>query len=190
MWKDWTEKFEIINVPGYGGSGEEHWQTFWEMANPAIKRVEQADWDHPEKETWVKQLADVVKQNASKPVILMAHSLGCGMVVHAVAEGFLDNVVAVFLVALPDMERADFPKDIIGFSPVPRLKLPFPSTMIASETDPYITIEKIEEWANILGSEFINLGDRDHIGSAAQLGYWEEGMELFDQFMKKLELGK
>jgi hypothetical protein len=28
----------ILILPGIGGSGEEHWQTYWEKAQPSMRR--------------------------------------------------------------------------------------------------------------------------------------------------------
>jgi len=179
--------FSLLNVPGLGGSGPEHWQTFWEAATPGIGRVEQADWDHPAKDAWVARLTESVSR-APRPVVLVAHSLGCGTVVHAASMGLLGRVAGAFLVAMPDMEREDFPPQCVGYSPVPRIRLPFPSLMVGSRNDPYIGIDASREWAEILGSGFVDVGNRHHIGSAAGLGDWREGRALFDRFVSGLSV--
>ena len=88
---------------------------------------------------------------------------------------------------MPDVARADFPKECIGFNPLPKLKLPFPSLTIASENDPYISSAALKIWADVLGSQFISVGEREHIGTAAKLKYWEEGQGLFEGFVKWLK---
>ena len=180
-------RFNYINVPGLGGSGEHHWQTFWEEAYPSIHRVEQADWDHPVCSTWVNKLQITVEQHSSKPVVLIAHSLGCCTAVHAVAQHKLKGIAGAFLVAMPDVTQPDFPKECIGFNPLPEIILPFPSLVIASENDPYITAPKLKVWADTFGSAFISVGEREHIGTAAKLEYWEEGQVLFEKFLKELK---
>lgn len=181
-----NERYTYINVPGLGGSGEHHWQTFWEKAYPEIGRVEQEDWDHPVCTIWVDQLCKTITDSGSKPVVLIGHSLGCATIVHAAAQHKLNGVAAAFLVAMPDVERADFPKECIGFSPMPQLKLPFPSVMIASENDPYISSAELKKWTGVLGGDFISVGEREHIGTAAKLEYWEEGQGLFEDFVGSL----
>ncbi|MEK7392949.1 MAG: alpha/beta fold hydrolase [Fibrobacterota bacterium] len=119
-------RFSLLNVPGLGGSGALHWQTAWEDALPGLARVEQDDWDRPEKDAWVWRLTESVRA-APDPVVLIGHSLGCGTIVHAASMGALDKVAGAFLVAMPDMERLDFPPQCQGFAPVPRLRLPFPA---------------------------------------------------------------
>lgn len=177
--------YSLLNVPGLGGSGPQHWQSFWEDSMPGLRRTEQDDWENPLKEDWVGRLAQSV-ETCPKPVVLIAHSLGCGTVVHAAAQGRLGKVAGAFLVAMPDMERADFPSQCIGFSPVPRGRLPFPSLMVGSRNDPYIGIDDLRGWAGTLGAEFVDVGNRHHIGSAASLGDWSEGRILFDRFVTDL----
>ncbi|WP_245553813.1 RBBP9/YdeN family alpha/beta hydrolase [Cytophaga aurantiaca] len=179
-------RFNYINVPGLGGSGESHWQTYWEKAYPEIIRVEQKDWDHPVRSIWVDQLIETIAQSGGKPVVLIGHSLGCATIVHAAKANALQGVSGAFLVAMPDVERADFPKECIGFSPMPRIELPFTSVMIASENDPYISSAELKKWADILGADFISVGEREHIGTAAKLEYWEEGQGLFEEFLKRI----
>lgn len=182
----WNDKYTYINVPGLGGSGDLHWQTFWEKAHPEIVRVEQADWDNPVCDIWMEELQKTIKHAGDKPVILIGHSLGCATIVHAAAANKLQGIAGAFLVAMPDVERVDFPKECIGFNPMPRRALPFPSVMIASENDPYIASAELKKWADILKSEFISVGLREHISTAAKLEYWEEGQELFVDFLNKL----
>lgn len=184
---DISPQYRLINVPGYEGSGPEHWQTFWEHKFPNIERVQQQDWGNPDCFTWVNTLEYFILKDTSKPIILIGHSLGVCTILHAASQNKLQGVVGAFLVAMPDTERTDFPEAITGFSPLPKTELPFPSTMIASENDPYITIEKLEYWANSMGATFINIGQRGHIGTAAKLGFWDEGQLLFENFMKKNE---
>lgn len=179
-------RFNYINVPGLGGSGEHHWQTFWEQAYPEIHRVEQADWDHPVCSAWVDKLQITIEKLSDKPIVFIAHSLGCATLVHAAAQHKIKGIAGAFLVAMPDVARADFPKESIGFNPLPKIQLPFASITIASENDPYITALELKDWAEILGSAFVSVGERGHIGTAAQLEYWEEGQELLREFVKNL----
>src|SRR5215207_10832827 len=48
-------------LPGLYDSGPEHWQSYWERADPACRRVVQADWDTPRRADWVARLdAEIV----------------------------------------------------------------------------------------------------------------------------------
>lgn len=179
-------RFNYINVPGLGGSGESHWQTYWEKAYPEIIRVQQKDWDHPVCDVWVDQLVETIAKSGDKPIVLIGHSLGCAIIIHAAKTNRLKGIAGAFLVAMPDVERVDFPKECIGFTPLPRIELPFTALTIASENDPYISSAELKKWAEILGTDFISVGEREHIGTAAKLEYWEEGQRLFKVFLKKI----
>lgn len=74
-------------LPGYQNSGPEHWQTRWEAAEPdTFRRVQQADWDHPDQNDWIARVdAAVAEAAADGPVVLVAHSLGCVTVARWVA---------------------------------------------------------------------------------------------------------
>ena len=72
---------EFIIVPGIGGSGEAHWQTRWQQANPAMRRFSPADWHRPDLDDWIAAL-DLAIAAASAPPVLIAHSLGCLLVAH------------------------------------------------------------------------------------------------------------
>ena len=50
------------------------------------------------------------------------------------------------------------------------LKFPFPSIVISSEDDEYISIERAAFFANCWSSEFVNIGKRGHINSASNIG--------------------
>lgn len=180
-------RFNYINVPGLGGSGDSHWQTYWEKVSPEIIRVEQKDWDRPVCEIWVQELVNTVAGLANKPIVLIGHSLGCATILHAAKANKLNGIAGAFLVAMPDVEREDFPKECIGFTPMPRDTLPFPSLVVASENDPYISSAGLKIWADILKSDFISVGEREHIGTAAKLEYWEEGQELLKDFSLMLK---
>ncbi len=94
-------------------------------------------------------------------------------------------VKGTFLVSPPDVENSRRLSFIEGFSPIPTLKLPFKSIVIASTTDLYASIKRAKEFAQNWGSEFVNVGDKGHINATTNLGNWEEGQNLLDKFIRK-----
>jgi uncharacterized protein len=74
----------ILTVPGLGGSGPEHWQTWLERSLPGTGRVEQDDWDRPHRDKWLARLVGAVAE--APGAVLVAHSLGCILVAHAARE--------------------------------------------------------------------------------------------------------
>jgi uncharacterized protein len=65
----------VLVVPGWTSSGEGHWQTLWERSNPRWRRVEQSDWDRPDRSAWIDTLRAAVDASR-RPPVLVAHSLG------------------------------------------------------------------------------------------------------------------
>ncbi len=106
-----TSDCDILIVPGLGNSGPDHWQSRWERKLPTAQRVEQADWNAPDREGWVGTLCAAIAA-ARRPVVLVAHSLGCMTVALAAAELARNAVRGAFLVAPADVERPDMPATV------------------------------------------------------------------------------
>jgi uncharacterized protein len=177
-------EIKTLIVPGYTNSGPFHWQTLWESRHPAYVRVNQKDWDRPDVGDWTKQLNTHI-QDSDKPVLLIAHSLGCINVAHWSAK-YKGRILGAFLVAPPDVESPVCPAEIRGFAPVPMAELPFPSLVIASANDPYCTVKRAESFAYAWKSSFFNVGKKGHINTSSDLGVWEEGEALLNGFLTSL----
>lgn len=174
----------ILILPGLGCSGENHWQTQWERAHPSWKRVEQEEWNRPQAERWMEQLQSVLSES-NLPTILVAHSLACVLTARWAMQ-HTGPVAGAFLVAPSDVDAPGFPEGTSGFKPMPMHRLPFPTMLIASTNDFYASEQRSRAFAEAWGSELVVLGERDHIGEAADLGMWPEGMALFERFCSKL----
>ncbi|MET0339865.1 MAG: alpha/beta hydrolase [Polyangiales bacterium] len=173
----------ILIVPGLGGSGPEHWQTVWEARDLRCVRVQQDDWDQPERVAWCARLEAAVIA-AGGEVVLVAHSLGCLTVAHWAAAGSVHAVKAALLVAPPDAESTSCTVDVLrGFAPVPRARLPFPSTLVASRNDAYARIEHARDLAAAWGARFVDVGELGHINAASRLGDWPAGRALLDALL-------
>ncbi|BCH25532.1 alpha/beta hydrolase [Mesorhizobium sp. L-8-10] len=173
-------------VPGYTNSGPEHWQSRWESKLSTARRVVQAEWSKPVREDWTATLATAVNE-AERPVVLVAHSLGVPTAIHALPQ-FRKPVAGAFFVAPPDVANPKIrPKHLMSFGPYPREPLPFPSITIASRNDPYCALEIAEDVAAAWGSLFIDAGEAGHINSEAGYGPWPEGSMAFAQFLSRLQ---
>lgn len=163
-------------VPGLGNSGPSHWQTYWEQALPAV-RVEQDDWDDPDPAAWIARLDEAVA--ASGPdTVLIAHSLGCATVVHWAAKT-PRRIRAAMLVSTADVDSdAHTPPVCRRFAPMPMAPLPFPALVVASTDDPYVTVERSQEFAAAWGAQFAAVGAKGHLNSASALGSWPQGRGL------------
>lgn len=180
------DHFDILVLPGSHNSGPEHWQTHWEAAFPNMGRIRQDDWDAPVYAEWSLRLTEAVRA-CRRPVLFVAHSLGTVLAVRwAHEEGApTDAVAGAFLVAPSDVDRLikmpGFPA--IGFDPVIQARLPFPSIVLASRNDDRVAFERAEKFASAWGSSFIDVGVQGHIGSAAKLGLWPQGLVWLGQFI-------
>ncbi|MFI6447121.1 RBBP9/YdeN family alpha/beta hydrolase [Kitasatospora sp. NPDC050543] len=171
-------------VPGYQNSGPEHWQSHWEREDPAFRRLEQADWDRPDQEDWVARLDEAVRAHRG-PLVLVAHSLGCATVARWAARtpaGAAGQVVGALLVAPADIDHAEVP-ELIAFRPVALEPLPFPSTVVASSNDPWVTLDRARLFAGSWGSRFVELGAYGHLNSYSGLGSWPRGRELLAELL-------
>ena len=135
----------ILTVPGLCNSGPGHWQTLWEAQLPRCRRVDLGLWEDPHRNTWVNKL-NLAIQRAEGPVVLAAHSLGCLAVAwwaeYEQPGGPVDGgkVIGALLVAPPDVEERPLDRRLTRFAPVPEAALPFPSVLVASRNDPYLTM--------------------------------------------------
>jgi hypothetical protein len=176
---------DILIVPGYTNSGADHWQTRWEAKLSTARRVQQAEWSKPVSEDWIANVVKAVNE-AEKPVVIVAHSLGVPAVIQAVPQ-FTKPVAGAFLVAPPDVANPEIrPKHLMTFGPYPREKLPFPSAVIASRNDPFCAFELAEGLAKDWGSLFIDAGEAGHINADSGHGPWPEGSMTFAHFLTRL----
>lgn len=181
-----TADASILIVPGFGNSGEDHWQSRWEKRLSTARRVIQPDWHRADRAQWAGAIEEAVRA-AEKPVILVAHSLAVAAVVQATARFLPGKTRGAFLVSMPDCSRADLlPGHSHDFAPIPRDPLPFPSVLVASRTDPYCDYETAADHANAWGSMLIDAGDSGHINAESGHGPWPEGLMSFAGFMARL----
>ncbi len=168
-------------VPGIGNSGPRHWQTLWEGQHPHWRRVQQRDWDCPDREVWLQGL-EAAMAVAPVPTVLIAHSMGCLLVAHW-AERSSIPVRAALLVAPPDPAAPAFPPAARGFERVPSGRLPFPSLVAASSDDPFGSVEYAKRCATDWGSAFVEVGALGHINAESNLGDWPAGLALLERLL-------
>jgi predicted alpha/beta hydrolase family esterase len=167
-----------VFVAGIGNSGPEHWQRRWHERIPGSVWVEHDSWDEPVRDTWVGELQAALRA-VEGPKILIAHSLGCPLVVEWASEHQPDGVVGAFLVAVPDVHGPNFPSEATGFDSPRYRALPFPALVVASTDDPYGSPEHSREITRCLGAGLVDVGPKGHLNAASGLGDWAEGWELF-----------
>ncbi|TYC52335.1 serine hydrolase family protein [Rhodobacterales bacterium] len=177
---------DILLVPGYGETLPSHWLLRWRDKMASARVVKQAELHAPSRKEWLETLvADV--EAAERPVVLVAHSLGCILVAHA-THALKDKIRGAYLVAPSDWDRAGLVAEFDGgdFKPIPNDPMPFPAHVVASRNDPYCSFERSELLAKAWGATFQDAGEAGHINLESGHGPWPEGMMSFAHFMKRL----
>jgi len=174
---------QFLIVPGLGGSGPEHWQSLWERSYPGTERVEQQDWDRPDRDAWISSLARAVR--ATPGAILIGHSLGCDLIGHLADRQPDLPIAGALLVAPADVDAEDcLSPYLLEFAPMPLARLPFPASVVSSTNDPYVTSERARFFAKAWGARFVNAGPCRHINIAAGFGPWPAGEKLLDDLVR------
>ena len=175
-------------IPGYLGSEEAHWQTWFENQIPEAQRVEQT-WDRPVLEEWAYNITAALNE-LSSPAWLVAHSFGCLASILAAIES-PEKVNGLMLVAPADPERFDGSgiKRWHGHGAsesiranIPAHPLPVPSLLIASDNDPWMQSSKARLWGDCWGSQTLTLHAAGHINTSSGFGPWPDGLKLFSHF--------
>jgi predicted alpha/beta hydrolase family esterase len=167
----------ILIIPGLGGSGPEHWQSLWQSRLPNATRVEQADWDRPDRAGWIAAL-DAAIAAAKQPPLLVAHSLSCALVA-CWAATHRRPIHGALLVGPADVDSdTHTPPEAHVFGPMPMARLPFPTIVAASRDDPYVDYARAETFAKAWGAELYDAGNAGHINSSAGYGEWPAGEKL------------
>lgn len=180
-----TQEPLILLVPGLEGSGPTHWQRRWADEIENCQLVELGSWDQPHRNTWINRL-NLAVHRAGRPVILVAHSLGCILTAwwsKFEQPGWSNPVAGALLVAPPEVDF--FPRDdrLGGFAPTPADALPFPSILVASRDDPWIGFDTARILARQWGSSFVDAGEAGHINADSGLGSWDEGKHLLARLL-------
>lgn len=165
--------FDYIIQPGWNNSLPEHWQSHWQQLLGA-RRVGNHEWHAPQLADWLQGL-DAAVGAASKPVIVIAHSLGCATVAHYAARHGR-QLAGALLVAPADVERASAPAQLQPFAPLPDAALPFPSLVVASDNDPFSLPLRSVRMATRWHSRLYWLRDAGHINVASGHRQWEQGL--------------
>lgn len=177
----------ILIVPGLNNSNPQHWQSLWETQRDDCHRVDLGGWDDPHRNTWINKLNLAIHQ-AGRPVMLVAHSLGC-LAVAWWAEyeqpSYANPVVGALLVAPPDVDRPGADPRLARFGACPRNPLPFPAFLAASQDDHYCKLKTARMLARDWGARFAFAGAIGHINADSGIGDWDFGKVLLEQLRRE-----
>lgn len=177
--------YHCLIVPGWRGSGDDHWQTHWQHRLSSTSRTRVASWDEPEFDDWVDAL-DRAVSGIEAPILLVAHSLGCITVAHwaAVAE-CSRRIAGALLVAPADVERGSVRRELAGFAPIPSNRLLFPSLVVGSTNDPAASAQRAADFATAWGSQLVVIDEAGHINPASGHHEWEAGFLLMHRLVAR-----
>ncbi|NKY49171.1 RBBP9/YdeN family alpha/beta hydrolase [Nocardia vermiculata] len=181
----------VVIVPGLRTHAPDHWQTRLAAELPRVRIVPPPDPDALSLAARVAAL-DRVLSAVDSPVVLVAHSAGVIITAHWARQPSR-TIHSALLATPPDIETLlppGYPTTAelngTGWIPIPRRRLPFPSIVAASTTDPLASPSRVTEFAEGWGSLLIELGDVGHLNLASGFGPWARAHELLDA---TIELG-
>lgn len=178
---------EILFVPGRSRPGPEHWQRRWSEKFSTARWIESIGWETAvDFEERIGGLFDAIIMS-TRPVVLVAHSLGVITTSHTAKRIADAKVRGAFLVAPPDIDSpGEIPPEMAAFRRVPTDPLPFPSMLIASDDDPYCEVDRAVGMAMAWGSDFHLAPNAGHLNVASGYGPWPEGLMMFTRLMQRL----
>jgi len=171
----------IITVPGLRGDVTDHWQSRLAAALPNVRPVPPLGPQNPSLDERVAALHRTIEATEG-PVVLVAHSAGVITTVHWAARHAArpaGRVRGALLATPPDLAAplpAAYPSPpalaALGWLPVPRQPLPFPSIVAASADDPLGDPALVRALADAWGSRYRELGAVGHLNPASGYGDW------------------
>jgi predicted alpha/beta hydrolase family esterase len=177
----------FVFLAGLGNSSAGHWQRLWfdELSSsaPALW-VDHHDWNRVSRNHWVTELDAAIDgaDAAERPLVFVAHSLGCLLAAEWMEENRDASVHAALLVAPPDLAAPTAPKDVSGFrSPFSLGALPCRAVVAASADDSYATIDFARRLSDHWRARLVDVGSRGHINVESGLGRWPEGRALLTE---------
>ncbi len=171
---------DTLVLPGLNGSGEGHWQAHWVRDNANARMLQQDNWSCPKRADWQARL-DAELEAADDGVWLVAHSLGCILAANLADRPAARKVRGALLVAPCDLERVEAMHPcIVEFGTMPTRHLPFPSIVVGSRNDPYMSFDTARRCANLWGSDLADLGHAGHINILSGFGRWPLGYHLLN----------
>ena len=157
-------KPRLLIVPGLHDSGPVHWQSWLQEQYRDAVRVVQRDWHTPDLDRWATRIGSTLERAGAGPWIAVAHSFGCLATVRHLHLQPDSPIAAVLFVAPAEPDKFGVA------SLLPHARLPRPTTLVASDTDPWMSAASTRRWAARWGSHWTSLGDAGHINAEAGFG--------------------
>lgn len=177
---------QVLLIPDIHRS-QDHWLDRWADERTDCVRVPQDSLDDPDPVRWLAGI-DAAVDAAAKPVVLVAHGLGCLAVAAWAllsARARASNVEAL-LVAPCDPNQGGANEVVRRFGCFAFTRLPISTTVIASSDDPVVSLSRGYAIARTWGAEVIEAGEAGHLDARAKLGSWVWGQKVLDRIITRL----
>ena len=173
----------VIISPGYGDSSPDHWQTWLNENLPNSIRVQQINWFSPERDAWIEGVQRAV-ESVEDPIIFVGHSCG-SVAITQWAERYHDpRVRGAILVAPADVDDEYALEAIKVQRPLMLSKLPFPSVLVYSDNDIYVSVERVHYFAACWGSKAVHvLNEAGHINGDTGYGAWPQMLKWIEELV-------
>lgn len=174
---------QTLIVPGLNGSSDAHWQRHWARERVGSSVVEQENWTCPVLAHWQTKLDEALSNTDG--AFLVAHSLGCLLAASYAGRHQAGLIRGALLVAPCSLEAAlGMHPCMIDFGIEPLDHLPFPSLVVGSLNDPYMSVPQLEHHVKAWGSELTTIGFAGHINVASGFGRWPEGYDFLERLAR------
>jgi len=154
----------LLIIPGLHDSGRAHWQSWLQAQYRDARRVQQRDYATPDLPRWAERIQRTLEQAGPGEWIAVAHSFGCLALARHLLEQPDSPIRQALLVAPAEPNKFGI-ADLL-----PQRRLAIPSTLIASQNDPWMSAANAQRWAGRWGSSFSNLGPVGHINAESGFG--------------------
>jgi len=155
----------LLIIPGFHDSGPAHWQTWLQAQYPDARRVTQRDFEQAHLQRWADRIQSTLAHGGGAGEwIAVAHSFGVLALVQHLATHRDSPIREALLVAPAEPDRFGIAELL------PHHRLPIATTLIASQTDPWMSAASAQRWAGRWGASLSNLGPVGHINTESGFG--------------------
>ena len=178
-----ASELDLLFAPDLSGAPSDHWQGRW-AAKLSTARSLELDPGVEDHAAWIAAVTRAAS-GARRPIVFIGHSAGALAVAHAAPALAGWDVRGAFLVA-PPADAALRTRLENPWPETPRDRLPWPSVLVASRTDPWASPEHSRELAEAWGSTFVDAGEAGRIDAESGHGPWPDGLLRLAGFLKQL----
>ncbi len=168
---------DLLFIPETGPVSPDHWIARWSAKLSTARLVGVDPAAAP---------ATLLAATAGgRPALLIGHSTGAVAAALAAAALKGTDVRGAFLVA-PPADDTLTTLDGGTWPSAPRARLPWPTLLVGSRTDPWASLSQSQALASDWGADFIDAGEAGRIDAESGHGPWPDGLLKLAGFLKKL----